>query len=126
VEKTYKKLIKELDAIYSKYIRKRDKGVCFTCGKEAPQKKMQAGHYISRRVLSCRYYDKNVHCQCVACNIYKEGNKPAYALALQKKYGKGILEELDSLSHISIKYTRGKLSGMIFYYKEKYGEENKT
>ena len=124
--KTYKQLIKELDAIYSKYIRKRDKGVCFTCGKEDSEKKMQAGHYISRRILSCRYFDKNVHCQCKACNIYKEGNKPVYALNLQKKYGKDILEELDSLSHILVKFKTDRLANMIFYYKEKYGKENKT
>ena len=52
--------------------------------------------------------------------MYKEGNKPAYALNLQKKYGKDILEELDSLSHIKIEYNRNKLSNMIMYYKGLY------
>ena len=83
---------------------------------------MDCGHYISRRILSTRYYNTNCHAQCKGCNIFKEGNKPAYAIALIKEYGKDVLEELDSLSHILIKYDKPKLKTMIEFYKKKLKE----
>jgi len=123
-EKTYKKLKDELDTVCSKYIRKSaadSDGMvkCYTCDKVKHWKSMDCGHYISRRYLSSRWFFKNMKPQCKKCNIYEEGNKPIFALRLQKEYGKGILEELDSLSHIQVKYSRNKLSNMIFYYKKK-------
>ena len=123
-EKTYKQLIKELDSVYSKYIRQKDADdngqvKCYTCDKVKHWKSIDCGHYISRRHLSTRYYEKNTKPQCKGCNIFKEGNKPVFALELIKEYGKDVLEELDSLSHIKIKYDRNKLSNMIMYYKKK-------
>ena len=123
-EKTYKQLIKELDSAYSKYIRQKDADdngqvKCYTCDKVKHWKSIDCGHYISRRHLSTRYYEKNTKPQCKGCNIFKEGNKPVFALELIKEYGKDVLEELDSLSHIKIKYDRNKLSNMIMYYKKK-------
>jgi len=122
--KTYKVLLKDLDSVYSKWLRQSaadENGYvkCYTCKAIKHFKEMQCSHYHSRRILSTRFYEKNTKPACVKCNIFKEGNKPAYALALIKEYGKGILEELDSLSKISVKYNRNKLSNMIFYYKEK-------
>ena len=127
-EKTHKQLKKDLDAIYSKYIRlssaynKEGMVKCYTCDNVKHWKSMDCGHYISRRILSSRYYDTNCHPQCKGCNIFKEGNKPAYAIALIKEYGKDVLEELDSLSHILIKYDKNKLKTMIEFYKKKFKE----
>jgi len=127
-EKTHKQLKKDLDAIYSKYIRlgsaynKEGMVKCYTCDKVKHWKSMQCSHYISRRILSTRFYERNTKAACVACNVFKEGNKPAYAIALIKEYGKGVLEELDSLSHILIKYDKPKLKTMIEFYKKKFKE----
>ena len=123
-EKNYKQLIKELDSVYSKYIRQKDADdngqvKCYTCDKVKHWKSIDCGHYISRRHLSSRFYEKNTKPQCKGCNIFKEGNKPVFALQLIKEYGKDVLEELDSLSHIKIKYDRNKLSNMIAYFKGK-------
>lgn len=117
-QKTYKQLLKELDKIFSLYIRTRDKGQCFTCPTKKPIKEMHAGHYISRRILSTRFYDKNVFCQCPKCNIFQEGNKPQFAINLQKKFSNGILNELDQLSKIQVKFSRDRLSNMILHYKK--------
>ncbi|MCP4394579.1 MAG: recombinase [Alphaproteobacteria bacterium] len=122
--KTYKQLIKDLDKVYSIYIRKKGADSegqvkCYTCDKVKHWKSMDCGHYISRRKLSTRYSEKNTKPQCKGCNVFQEGNKPVFALRLQKEYGKGILEELDQLSHIQVKYSKTKLSNMIFYYKKK-------
>jgi len=125
-EKTHKQLIKDLDAIYSKYIRKQavynSEGLakCYTCDQVKSWKSMDCGHYVSRRILSTRFFEKNTKIQCKKCNVFSEGNKPRFAIELQKEYGKGVLEELDSLSRILVKYDRNKLQNMIFYYKKKF------
>ena len=90
---------------------------CYTCGDSKSYKEQQCGHYISRRYLSTRFFEKNTKPQCVKCNIFQEGNKPKYTLHLIKEYGRGVLDELDQLSHIQVKYTRDKLSSMIDHYK---------
>ena len=123
-EKTYKQLLKELDSYYSKYIRQKDADsegyvACYTCGAVKHWKSIDCGHYISRRHLSSRFFEKNTKPQCKGCNIFKEGNKPVFALELIKEYGKDVLEELDSLSHIKMKYDRNRLSNMIMFYKKK-------
>ena len=123
-EKTYKVLLKELDSVYSKYIRQKDADdngqvKCYTCDKVKHWKSIDCGHYISRRHLTTRFFEKNTKPQCKGCNIFKEGNKPVYALELIKEYGKDVLEELDSLSHIKMKYDRNRLSNMIMFFKNK-------
>src|SRR3990167_8522696 len=96
--KSVPKLIRELWKIVSPYIRERDKGICITCGKVGGQ----AGHYIhsterggSKR-LPLYWYVKNINCQCQNCN-YNDGEHHRYAIALQKKYGPSILEELEGM-----------------------------
>ena len=121
--KTYKQLIKEADKYFSIWIRTKDADsngmvACYTCKKQDHWKKMDCGHYISRKYLSTRYYEKNCKPQCKHCNVFSEGNKPAFAIALRKEYKNGILEELDQLSHISVKYSREKLGWMIESFKK--------
>lgn len=120
--KTYRQLIKEADKYYSLMIRKENekdgKVQCYTCWDWKLLKEIQCGHYISRRILSTRFYKKNTKPQCVRCNVFMEGNKPVFALRLKKEYGDGILEELDQLSRILVKYTREKLTWMIDRFKK--------
>lgn len=108
----------------SRYIRQRDNGVCISCGKKDDWKKMQAGHYIPKsRGLSIYFEEKNVHCQCVSCNIYRSGNLSDYAVQMVRKYGANILEELDKQRRLTIKYTKQDYYDMIEYYKKKTKED---
>jgi hypothetical protein len=124
---TISKLEKKLDAVFSKYIRKRDSidgfARCFTCRKFAPISKMHAGHYHSRTEKAIRWNEKNVHAQCVSCNLFKEGNKPQYTLRLIDKYGRGILDELETKRVLGKKPDRLELLAMIEEYKQKLNEE---
>ena len=89
-------LKKQLWTIFSKYIRIRDDGVCFSCGKKDDWKNTDAGHYVPKTAGLALYFDeKNVNCQCTACNRFRHGNLSQYALALRQKYGEKILEELE-------------------------------
>lgn len=109
---------KELDRVFSQFIRLRDKGVCFTCGNKKYWKLQQNGHYISRVHMSVRFSEKNCNAQCASCNIFKNGNMDEYALALQKKWGKGILLQLNQEKYKVTKLTREWYEQKIEHYKK--------
>jgi hypothetical protein len=118
-EKSLKQLKKLADKYCSEYIRQRDKGICFTCGNIKIWKYQQNGHYISRNYLSTRFLERNCHCQCVSCNVFKKGNMDVYALRLTQKYGPEILEELDKIKHEECKLTRENYKNLIEVFKIK-------
>src|SRR3990167_3080635 len=107
------KLKKKLDAIFSLWIRKRDRNICFTCGRFAGQN----GHYVSRSHNSLRYSEVNCHAQCVSCNIFKRGNMDEYALALQRKYGQDILVRLNAEKNKIKQFTVQELQMLIKEYE---------
>lgn len=114
--KTLPQLKKILWKYFSIFIRNRDGHRCFTCG----GKGNQAGHYIAQgRSSYLKFDERNVHCQCARCNLYERGNLPAYAVALQRKYGFAILVEFERLRRKEWKPTRYELEEMIRHYKEK-------
>jgi len=112
-----KKLIEKLDKIFSLYIRLRDNGVCYTCGKRGDIKQMQAGHYISRSCMALRWHEANVHCQCYACNVCKHGDLITYRERLVKDYGQSAIEELESKRYITYKHSIEDLEKLIDFYK---------
>lgn len=86
------KLRDKLDAVFSKYIRLKysdAKGYCrcISCGKILPWKEIQNGHYMSRRYMSTRFSEDNCRPQCVACNIFNQGNIQMYRRGLIKQIG---------------------------------------
>lgn len=117
-EKTRKKLYEKAWDLFSIYIRKRDKGVCFTCGDKRDWKKQNAGHFIPQSAYSDTMFDKfNVHCQCVRCNKWKHGNLGVYALKLVEKYGKKKLKELIKRRDKIKKWKIAELENIITLYK---------
>lgn len=103
--------------LFSIYIRLRDSNnegfsPCCTCGKVFHWSEMDAGHYISRGYLNTFLNEKNVFAQCRWENRYREGATSAYAIFLVKKFGNGIIEELDDLKNQAVKFSQA-------YYEEK-------
>lgn len=80
---------------------------------------MHNGHYISRRHLSTRWFEKNCKPQCVGCNIFNQGNGPAYSIALIKEYGPGILEELEIKKNNTCKMGKFEYELLIKEYRKK-------
>lgn len=118
------KLKKELDTVYSIYIRLLYADLdgyvsCFTCGARMHWKKIQNGHYISRTYLATRWHEKNCHPQCIGCNIFKHGNMDEYAVALVKKYGARILMTLNAYKHKVVKVSLDDYERDIKKYKRK-------
>ena len=117
------KLKKRLWAIFSQYIRNRDNGICISCGKQYFWKKTDAGHYIPRTAGLATYFDeRNVNCQCTYCNRWMHGNLSRYAIALRKKYGETILEDLDNKRKTITKITDIEYIELIKKYKVKLNE----
>lgn len=95
--KTLSKWKKELDTVFSRFIRQRDNGQCFTCPKKDHWKNMQCGHFVPRQYLSVRFDERNCNCQCYACNMLYNGQPSLYAIKLKRKYGEDIVEQLESI-----------------------------
>tara|TARA_R100000541_G_C1873764_1_gene81284 strand:- start:20 stop:427 length:408 start_codon:yes stop_codon:yes gene_type:complete len=119
--KTISKLKKELDKWFSLYIRLRNSkdgmSICFTCNKIDHYKKLQNGHFQSRRHTSTRWDLKNCQVQCVKCNMFNQGEQFKFGLYLDAQYGEGTAEELEIISKQTMKLTRVEYSLAVTYYK---------
>ena len=84
------KVIKQLDSVFSKYIRQRDAvneiATCFTCGKRDHWKRLQNGHFQSRKHYSTRWDETNCQVQCAGCNVFKYGEQFLFGQNLDVKY----------------------------------------
>ena len=123
MKKTVSKLKKELDKFFSLYIRLRSANEygycqCFTCGKVGHYKTggMQNGHFQSRKHLSTRFDEDNCQVQCVACNMFRQGEQFKFGINLDAKYGEGTAEELECLARTTMKFTRYDYEEQISYY----------
>jgi hypothetical protein len=118
-----KGLVKKLDTVFSIYIRLRKankQGIvtCYTCGKQDHYKKMQNGHFMSRKSYSTRWEELNCQVQCYSCNVMRYGEQYKYGLELQKEYGKDLPEQLLIQSKQIVKFSNIDLEDMINKYKE--------
>lgn len=120
--KSLAKWKKELDVIFSKYIRQRDNGQCFTCPKKDDPKRMQNGHFVPRQYLAVRFNEKNCNCQCYACNMLYGGQGATYAIRLKEKYGQETVEWLESQRWVSFKPDADWYKEQIAIYTQKYND----
>ena len=116
---TRKTLITKLDKVFSEYIRRRyaknDIATCVTCGKKDHWKKLQAGHFMSRKHYATRWDEYNVEVQCSACNVFRYGEQYLFS----KYLGVDLSEELLIKSRKIQKFTDNELLEMIDLYTEK-------
>jgi hypothetical protein len=124
-KKSRSQIVKQLDIAFSRYIRMlyaesvNGEWVvkCVTCDVVKPVKEMQAGHYISRGKYPTRWDEQNVHPQCVACNVLRNGNYTEYARFMVRTYG------ADFLDIIALRATRlSKTSTIDLQQKISYYE----
>ena len=117
--KTYASLKNKLDGVFSELVRWSNPAHCVTCGASHHRKKLQAGHFVSRVHLATRWDERNVHPQCMACNVWKRGSPAEFSLFLTTKYGPNILQELVDLKHSTVKFTRSDLEAKCQEYRER-------
>ena len=129
------KLLKDLDEVFSKYIRTRD-NKCILCGGHVGEiNKLQNHHWIVRRSRSLRYRfdERNCVSLCYACHILKVHNSPTVAQIDELKercLNEGIatqqdIEEIMSHSSEISKMGIGDIKNKIEYYKQKLKEIEK-
>jgi hypothetical protein len=116
---TRSKLVKKLDNIFSQYIRLsnsvNDIAECVTCNKKDHWKKMQCGHFQSRKHYSTRWDESNVAVQCAGCNVFRYGEQFKFSLYLGVK----LSEELLQKSRETVKFADVDLLEMIEHYSDK-------
>jgi hypothetical protein len=114
-----KTIITKLDNIFSQYIRlrysKNEIATCVTCGKQDHWKKMQNGHFISRKHYATRFDEDNCQVQCAGCNVFRYGEQYLFS----KYLGSDLSEELLIKSRNIQKFTDNELLEMIELYTEK-------
>ena len=105
------RLHKKARTIFAHWIVKRDKNICFTCGKWGNQ----AGHFIHGDTMD--FSEEGNACQCVGCNYFRSGNPVVYAIKLEAKYGQGIIQRLKRESDKIRIWKRQELLDIIERYK---------
>jgi hypothetical protein len=112
----------KLDKVFSIYIRVKYamRGGfcrCISCGKIVFWKEIQNGHYMSRRYMSTRFAEDNCRPQCVACNIFNQGNIQAYRRNLIKEIGEQRVDLIEMRARTEVKhYSDFEYQELIKYY----------
>jgi hypothetical protein len=118
---TRSKLVKKLDTVFSIYIRRKEAvnevATCFTCGKQDHWKKLQNGHFQSRKHYSTRWDEVNCQVQCAGCNVFRYGEQYKFSLGLDQKYGVGTAEMLLIRAKQVFKISDFELEDLIKKYK---------
>lgn len=121
--KTRQDYIKQLDNIFSTFIRLRDCNakwivICPLCWAKIPRKKAQNMHFVSRGVMKYRYDEKNCHAGCMRCNVFLNGNYIIYTRWMQKTYWITYVDRIISDKQ-PYKIPTPMLVEMIKYYTQK-------
>jgi len=114
---------RELQQVFNKYIRERDKGKgCISCGTKL-QGKYDAGHFYSvGSYPNLRFHESNCFGQCVWCNQHKHGNLLEYQIGILKRIGKHQLEQLQELRNEPLRLSLEEIKIKINQYKIKIKE----
>lgn len=121
--KTRSQTVKELDAIFSQYIRLSESdingyGDCVTCGERKFWKELQNGHFYTRGRYPTRWDEDNCHSQDYRCNVIFNGNYINYTRFMLDSYGREFVDELERKSLNGTKISTPELREKIAYYKQ--------
>jgi len=119
-----KKLIAELDRVFSLYIKLRDSDIngivtCPLCNKKMHWKDSDCMHFIPRANHSVRWDEMNCHAGCITCNRYLDGNLVKFEDYLVEKYGRDEVECLKARGHSTLKLFQWELENYITVYKNR-------
>lgn len=116
------KVVKDLDAIFSQYIRLKyaneyGEVECYTCGAKMNWKEAQNGHFYSRARYTTRWDEANCRVQDYRCNVALSGNYIVYTRNMLAEIGTEALDLLESRSKAIEKIPTSALIEKIDYYK---------
>lgn len=113
-EKSISKLIKEADSVFSKQVRMKGAWLkdgewwnrCYTSGYEAPVKKLQCGHYLSRYYKAARWDFDNARPQSMMANMWMRGDPIVFRRNLIAEIGEARVLAVEKLRDAPIKLSR--------------------
>jgi hypothetical protein len=110
---------KELNKVFSIYIRTRDNFTCFTCDKVGQRNNIDNGHYIPRGACKLPLYfsEDNCHAQCTYCNQALEGNTKVYRERLGEEMHDKLYEQ--HYKQVPVKWYAQEYLDKIKYYQDK-------
>lgn len=128
---TRKDYVKQLDSIFSTFIRLRDSTkewivVCPLCWARVSWKQAQNMHFISRGCWRYRYDEDNCHAGCMRCNVILHGNYILYTRWMQNTYGIKKVDEMINKKSSVYKIPTPQFLEMIEYYTQKVDKLYKT
>lgn len=81
----------------SEYVRRKARGVCYTCDRRHDWQETDCGHFIHK--ISATFFDiRQLRCQCVQCNRWLHGNLGIFALRLEDEIGREAINEIRKIS----------------------------
>ena len=120
-QKTKTQLRKKLDEVFSKYIREKysKDGYlhCYCCARRISTKEAQCMHYVGRANLATRWDEENARAGCVSCNVFRNGNYPAYTAHLLEDIGASKLKKLIAKGKSIRQWTSKQLEEEIKKYQ---------
>lgn len=127
LDKSLSTLIKDCDAVFSEYIRRKASDgsgfiKCFICGNKIPWRQSQAMHFIDRDQMPVRYDEMNVRTGCVECNCMDPDHKERFRKKLMEIMTPEGMEHLYTKSRGLQKFMRHELLEIIDTYKAKLKE----
>ncbi|MBA4274062.1 MAG: hypothetical protein C0436_00250 [Alphaproteobacteria bacterium] len=115
-EKDYlwKKQVARCDAIFSQYIRLRDR-YCITCG---TTEGIQCSHYYTKKAhAAVRWDERNAHSQCAACHVRHHNIDPGlYTTWLIDTMGRDEYDLLRLKAYSTASYTYDDLREIEVHY----------
>ena len=114
--KTSAQLKKELDRLFSLWIRAKYPKECYTCGKKGGT--LQNGHFIPRNILITRWDEGNCRPQCVGCNLFGNGKVLDFEDHLVKDFGRKVVDKLKASRFTIMKVDSVWYEKQIEHYKK--------
>lgn len=125
-QKSRATLIRELDNVFSKYIRMRDSKdygfkyfKCPTCGRILPFEEADNSHYYGRTHMNTRFDEENCWAECRYDNRFNASHLIQYGEWLRKKIGEQRYTLLRVKAGTPKKWECWELEQMIKLYKAK-------
>lgn len=122
------RLIKELDLVFSKYVRIRDALKttwtlthlkCYTCDDLVEVWKAQNMHFIPRWFKQFRFSEDNTRGWCMRCNVLMHWNYIEYFTRLEKEIWRQKIDDMIQRKNEVKKFTSEELKELIKIYKNK-------
>lgn len=130
-KESLKKLVHDLDAEFSRYIRLRDttlcddgirRGNCVTCGSYHTYAELENSHWITRLKggkTTTRWNRFNCHAACANCNKWKGGKPVEHEAAIRKIHGQDVPERLLAMHKFGKSADRIQMEKLLEEYKAK-------